>query len=363
MNLLYALPLLFSLGATGLPSDFHLEFSWNGCMGVCPVYHVMVDARGNATYDGYHFTRIGHDVRRLSKKDVKELLRIIDEVDVFGTDFYARPDDGAYDGGIDSMSIRMNGQERTMRGYDGPFGTLLKRLGELLGPAHCRTCIDPAQLNIYDLFSDSPCDREECVRLSKDFARRSLLVLNLGDDEFTSRVRLSTDGYAHLRPGRLRFVREVRSRLGKERLCTIVRLLPELRRLADAAPEDQNAKSISIAVPKGEHIQDFGEVALNEVPEAELLQKLVDDRTYTSEARSIRVEVIAEDSSAKGEPWPAEDLVPAAELAKRTFTPVEWTAIAARLARQPGQAWYAELDGKQFGLSGGVDLLVIASPH
>jgi len=363
MNLLYALPLVFSLGATGLPSDFHLEFSWNGCMGVCPVYRVMIDARGNATYDGYRFTRIGHDIRRLAKKDVKQLLRIIDEVDVFGTDFYAYSDDGVYDGGIHSMSIRMNGQERTTRGYGGPFATLLNRLEELLGPAHCRTCVDPGQLSIYDLFNDSGCEREDCVRRSKDFARRSLLLLSLEYDNSTSTVHLGTDEHVRLRPGRLRFVREVRSRLGKERLRTIVRLLPELRRLADAAPEYQNAKSIEIAVPKGEHIQDFGEVALNEVPEAELLQKLVDDRTYTSEARSIRVEVMAEDSSVKGEPWPAEDLVPAAELAKRTFTPVEWAAIAARLARQPGQDWYAELDGKPFGLSGTAYLHVIASPH
>jgi len=361
MNLLYALPLLLSLGATALPADFHLEFSINGCMGVCPVYRVMVDALGNATYDGYGFTQIGHDIRRLPKRDVQQLLRIIEEVDVFGSDFYAYPDDGAYDGGIDDMSIRMNGQERTMRGRDGPFGTLLNRLKELLGPAHCRTCVDSDQMFITSLF-EGDCYGQDCVRRSKDFARRSLLLLGLDYEGFQSTVHLSPNGHVRLLPAGLNFVREVHARLGKERIRTIVRLLPELRRLADAAPEYQNAKSISIAVPMGERIQNFGEVALNEVPEADLLQKLVNDRTYTSEARSIRVEVVAEDIAGKGEEWPAEDLVPAAELAKRTFTPVEWAAIAARLEAHPGHA-YAYLDGKAFGSSGAVYLIVTVSPH
>lgn len=110
------------------------------------------------------------------------------------------------------------------------------------------------------------------------------------------------------------------------------------------------------------HIQYFAKVALSEVPEADLLEKLVNDRTYTSEARSIRVETVAEDISGTGQAWPAEDLVPAAELAKRTFTPVEWAAIAARLELD-GQHAYGYLDGKQFGLSGEVYLKVIASPH
>jgi hypothetical protein len=62
------------------------------------------------------------------------------------------------------------------------------------------------------------------------------------------------------------------------------------------------------------------------------LRDLAADRTWLNEARGIRVELMpAGRLQGKIERWPAEDLVPFAQLTTRTFTRDEWNAITSRL--------------------------------
>jgi hypothetical protein len=315
-----------------LPADFQLVLTHGVCFGVCPAWTTTIDARGTLSYrgDGGRIP-IGTSSRRMSSNDLKRLLDAVRDADFFGNPFA----DGRHtsaDGSRDSLTIRMDGKERTFEnyGYSIPSFDELKKRIDALTPIKCPGCIDERHAFIYDLYEGGASAGADVAEPAKRFARESLLLVMTSDGD---QLRLLRNGEVRLHTNRLPFVEEIRATLPAKEMIAVTRLLPAMRRTRSNPQNLQKETWASFSVPAGERLPELIESPLHELPP--LIEQLVDDRTYTAHATSIRVEVGPAANPDRARPWPAEDLVPLSQLTKRTCTAAEWSAIAARLEQQP----------------------------
>lgn len=67
-----------------LPKDFSFSQSRSSCFGQCPSYTLRINHRGQVSYDGLMFTNLkGKHTKMLSAKEMKKLVRLIEEADLF----------------------------------------------------------------------------------------------------------------------------------------------------------------------------------------------------------------------------------------------------------------------------------------
>jgi|GEM_PF-6048808 len=361
--------MLLASKAPSIPADFSLMLHRGGCMGPCPVSTLTIDHNGVAHFTGDQYTMIGEYQRVFSRRSMTQVIRAIEDSGFF--DFHAGSANGG-DGDSEVMTVHMNGKEHTVSddGCSTPgFRKLADRIEQIADMGRFKTDIDwEQQVLVTEIWKPGSCSGAACARESINLAHESLILLRRPDGT----VRVNRDGAVRLQPRRLRYVVELRSKLPPKLLRDARRAAAGLKKVRnDERPRNSGLRTwLQFVVPVGDKLP-FKEAALSATASPDLLERLLDDRTYTDEAKSIRVELLdvrlfdtgpLSAGIKTGEPWPAEDIVPAAQLAKRPLTTIEWKAIAERLAALPPHDDESpELDGKSFGLPRNVYLNVVAS--
>jgi len=250
-----------------VPNDFELTLERGPCYGSCPIYRVTIDANGAVVFHGERFTSAVGEHKR---------AMLIDDV-----------------------------QQLVRAARELDFFTLGNYTYD------SRAC--------REYWTDHP---TAAITL-RMYGHTKTVDHNLGCRGFDQEKSLIA--FEHLIDERLRFVHEIWSALPP-------RELDEVREQVDAAkrmPIAQRSgprRQVVLAIPIGDDLPsvsaDLGTFAFD---------SLADDRTWTDDAKSIRIEAVPTDRYGDVEPWPAEDLVPVAQLTSRSFTPSQWHAIAARL--------------------------------
>ncbi len=299
-----------------IAADFHLTFARGGCMGACPIYRMTIDAQGMVTFNGERYTSVvGERKRTMTRDEMEKLARAVDDVHFFDLTDHQSGETQCREVWTDapsaSITVHRNGRDHTVQHYLGCRGfrgedaliAFEKRIDQLAGVTPwIKTDARLESRRIWVNHFGDACDNGvDCEAAAAKLERESLLLMENGANV----VRIDRDGSALLTTQQLRFVREVRATLSPDRL------------------RELTARVAKIPKPYG--------IPVIEKPPADL-QPLADDRTWTKDARTFRVELMPSvPLQGTIEPWPAEDLVPFAELTTRTFTRDEWDAIAKRL--------------------------------
>jgi len=335
-------------------------------MGVCARSTLTIDERGVVHFNStYPFKRTR--TRTMTRTEMTELVRSIREFDFFNFQ-YAGSRGCSMDGYYDSFGIRMMGHEKSFEDH-GCNDIILDQFKDRIEALALRRIDWGEQLRAMRTFVPDSCGEDDCRKASIRVAHRSMLLLSFGYPltPHTAVIRVGRDGSVQLRPGHSPYIYEVQSKLSPRRLRELQDAVAELKSVKGVRePFGQfwPEKWLKFVVPKGDKlpIVDLPLAAICSPSTTATLEMLVDERTYISDAKLISVEIVTQGTNFPVYPWPAEDLVPAAQLSKRTFTPAEWNAIAKRLDESPPANEYAPpLDGKQFGVSEAVYLRLITS--
>jgi len=374
MKLVRAL-LLMAIATDALaavPSDFLLELRRGPCYGSCPIYHVTIDAHGTITFFGERFTSVvGQRKRAMTIGDVQKLVRAARAIDFFTLANYTYDSKTCHEYWTDhptaGITIRMNGHTKTVdhnlgcKGFEQEKALLAfeREIDDIAGTepfARYDGRIEERR-RFVGLFAEGCEHGVECEQAAKQLARATLMLFELRDEDFRSHLRIDRDGSVRLRTPRLRFVHEIWSRLPPRELGEVNEQIEATKRMPPVPMGSDRRRQVMLALPFGDELPSI--VTEPGSP----FDSLADDRTWTDDAKAIRIEAVPTDRYGDVEPWPAEDLVPVAQLTSRTFTPAQWRAIAARLG-YTNQTFKGRqlLDGKPFGSKKAVFLRLIAAP-
>jgi hypothetical protein len=355
-----------------VPHDFELTLERGPCYGSCPIYRVTIDANGAVVFHGERFTSaVGEHKRAMLIDDVQQLVRAARELDFFTLGNYTHDSRTCREYWTDqptaAITIRMYGHTKTVdhnlgcRGFDQEqaliaFERLIDELAGTEPLARYDRRIEERRRFVNE-FVDGCTHGVDCERAAKRLARATLMLFELRDEDLVSRLRIDRDGSVRLMTGRLRFVHEVRSTLPRRELDEVREQIETAKRMP-IAQRSEPRRQVVLALPLGDDLPSV-RADVGTLP----FDSLADDRTWTDDAKSIRVEAVPTDRFGRVEPWPAEDLVPVAQLTSRGFTAAQWRAIAARLGYNEEEMFKGRqlLDGKPFGSAKPVFLRLIAA--
>lgn len=337
----YALSLLLATAA-GIPADFHLALKHGGCMGVCPASSLTIDHAGNAKLSAM----TGFYERRLSQVEMQQLVAAIRRADFFENPF---PLDTniSNDSANDAVQIRMDGRERTVstNGYLGDeIGAFIKSLDTITRgkDGAWKTIVSPDSMEILRIVEPRGCrDADECAAAAKRLARESLLLVSYSQRMTAPALQVRRDGHIRLyRPG---YAGVFEARLTGDRLGKLRASLPLLNRhaLRSEPPDDAIVATVSVPAQTSHHVFRLDLRASAEA--AAMLDPFLDLRSYVDRSSIVRIRVESSGCDPRRERWPAEDLVPLAEVEKRTFTAAEWDGILGRIWTK----WNEDADEKQ----------------
>lgn len=323
----------------GVPADFCLTLARSACFGRCPVYHMTIDALGNVAFTGDRYTSVvGEHDRKMTADEVKKLVAAIDAINFFSLSDHEFGPWQCPTRSTDSPSVcitlRMNGRTHTIRHYHGCDGfrgqdeliAFEDRIDALAGVGPWKKDderLDRRRMLVWR-FAGICKTGAACEEAATLFEHEYLLL--------TDNVQIRRDGTAVLQTQSIPFVREVHATLPPDRL------------------RELTTRVASIPRPDG--------IPFVEQPSDDL-QPFANDQTFTRDAKSIRIEAMPVSLRGSIYQWPAEDLIPAAQLTKRPLTRDEWNALRLRLLSEKRDG---VLDGKPFGMNTPVMLRVIATP-
>jgi hypothetical protein len=99
-----------------VPEDLLIELERTACFGTCPVYSVTIDAKGNVTYEGFRFVRVGGRQRdRIPIARVAALLEAAERIRFFEMqDRYHAP---VTDNPTTFVTIKSGGRSKRIEDY------------------------------------------------------------------------------------------------------------------------------------------------------------------------------------------------------------------------------------------------------